>query len=366
MKKNPSLLILTLGHFIIDFSCLYFYFSNFAKHGIPNIISSALLYNFLAFALQAPLGFFFDKFPAKHISTLGTLLVLGGYFAGICHLPSAGLILCGFGNAFFHIGGSIGIVRTDCKGLRDAGIFVSSGALGVSLGTYFAHNTYFDFAALVILLLLIVLLIAQQTVTSPGRQTVSSLPAKTNATLLLLTLFAVLIRSLGGLFFPTSYKEYNIPFLAAVLPGTAAFLGKFLGGFLSHFCTNVLHKALPDIRIDLRTGNYIFGTLTLLLSSILLTFGGHLPFLCFLGILCFHTAMPVTLFELYCILPDRPGFAMGLSTVMLFLGYLPHEFFSLEQQSSRPILYILTLTATCCMVASLWIYRRAARKGNCL
>lgn len=387
MKRKVSLPILTLGHLGVDLACLYFYFTNFPQSGLVTILGSALLYNFLAFALQAPIGYFFDRFPAKRSTTIGIVFILGGYFLGLWHFSSAGLILCGFGNAFYHVGGSIGIARTDKNGLRDSGIFVSSGALGVSLGTYLANGghglseSFFSSATLIILLLLIVLLILQQQVVSPSKQKTSSLPAKANVTLLMLSLFAVFIRSLGGLFFPTAYKEYRdvfiftekmtiyfyvmiYPALTVLTPGIVAFLGKFLGGFLSILSTRLLHKLMPDADIDLRTGNYLFGISTLLLSTILLTFAGHIPFLCFLGILCFHAAMPVTLFELYCILPDRPGFAMGLSTVMLFLGYLPHEFFSLDELPASIILYALTLLATACMVASLWIYRKANPKSS--
>lgn len=387
MKRKFSLPILTLGHFGVDLACLYFYFTNFPQSGLVTFLGSALLYNFLAFALQAPIGYFFDRFPAKRNTTIGILFILGGYLLGLWHFSSAGLILCGFGNAFYHVGGSIGIARTDKKGLQDSGIFVSSGALGVSSGTYLANRghglseSFFRSATLIILLLLIVLLILQQQVVSPNRQKPSRLPAKANATLLMLSLFAVFIRSLGGLFFPTAYKEFSnvflfnekitfyfyvviYPALTVLTPGIVAFLGKFLGGFLSIGSTRVLHKLMPNTDIDLRTGNYLFGTITLLLSTILLAFTGHVPFLCFLGILCFHAAMPVTLFELYCILPDRPGFAMGLSTVMLFLGYLPHEFFSLDVLPASIILFILTLLATICMVLSLWIYRRAANNNK--
>ena len=146
--------------------------------------------------------------------------------------------------------------------------------------------------------------------------------------------------------------------------GIVSFLGKFSGGFLSTLNTRILHKLLPNADIDLRTGNYLFGAVTLLLSAILLAFAGHIPFLCFLGILCFHAAMPVTLFELYCILPDHPGFAMGLSTVMLFLGYLPHEFFSLSTLPAPILLFALSLLATTCMVLSLWVYRHANHAHN--
>ena len=124
MKRNYSRLTLTLGHFGIDMACLYFYFTNFPQSGMAKVISATLLYNFFAFALQAPIGYFFDKFPAKRSTAIGILFILGGYFLGMWHFRTAGLILCGFGNAFYHVGGSIGIARTDKKGLKDSGIFV--------------------------------------------------------------------------------------------------------------------------------------------------------------------------------------------------------------------------------------------------
>ena len=371
MKKNPALLILTIGHFVVDLSCLYFYFANFPQSELIAGIAAALLYNFLAFALQAPIGYFFDRFPAKRNTSIGILFVICGYICGLFRFSAAGLILCGFGNAFYHVGGSIGIARTDKKGLRDSGIFVSAGALGVSLGTYLA-NCEQNFTitlinpTVVILLLLIVLLILQLPIITPDKQEASCLPEKTNTALLLLSLLAVFIRSLGGLFFPTSYKAlFSFPanatltlFLTAIASGIIAFLGKFLGGFLSGLCAKLLPIRFPAKNIDLRSSNYIFGAITLLLSSVFFTLSNQ-PTLCFLGILCFHAAMPVTLFELYCILPDHPGFAMGLSTVMLFLGYLPYAFAPLDGLPSSLILCLLTLLAAGCMLVSLFIYRRA-------
>lgn len=377
MKRNVTLPILTVGHFLVDLACLYFFFTNYPQSGMVTIVSAALLYNFLAFALQAVIGYFFDRFSAKRSTTIGILFILCGYALGLYHHPSAGLVLCGFGNAFYHVGGSIGIARTDKKGLRDSGIFVSAGALGVSLGTYLAgyyllSESFFSETTIWILLLLIVILILQALVNSSIREAANNFSTGTNAALLLLSLFAVFIRSLGGLFFPASYKELFIPaeytsltfFFLVMASGIVAFLGKFLGGFLSNLCTSILHKFTPFKNIDLRSGNYLFGTITLLASSLLLTFGGNIPSLCFLGILCFHAAMPVTLFELYCILPDRPGFAMGLSTVMLFLGYLPYAFSPLDGLPASLILCVLTLLAAGCMLVSLLIYRRALRKGE--
>lgn len=386
MNSKFTLPILTVGHFVVDLACLFFYFANFPQGGFITGIAAAVLYNFLAFALQAPIGYFFDRFPAKRSTSIGILLVVCGYTCGFFTFSHVGLIFCAIGNAFYHVGGSIGIARIDKKGLRDSGIFVSAGALGVSLGTYLASGQalFISFRqpkTALLLLLLVSILIMQLWVDSPKRKNTATLSEDTNAALLLLSLFAVFIRSLGGFFFPTAYKAlFALPedtpyalFLLAMASGIVAFLGKFLGGFFSWLCTGLLHKLFPKKRIDLRHGNYIFGTFTLLLSAVFLTLGSKMPvlqflnpnskpILCFLGILLFHAAMPVTLFELYCILPDRPGFAMGLSTLMLFLGYLPYAFFPLEKLPAPAILLLLTLLAAGCMLLSLRIYCKESVK----
>ncbi len=368
MKRNLSLPVLTLGHFLIDLACLYFLFSHYPQGDVVAGIQTALLYNFLAFALQAVIGYFFDRFPARRSTSIGILSVLCGYLCGFCKFPAAGLILCGIGNSFYHVGGSIGIAGTDRRVLRSSGIFVSSGALGVSLGIHLAAESHS--AAVWILLLLIALLLLQTLVVSSFETTTTELSADTGTILLVLSLVAVLIRSLGGLFFPASYRTlFTLPtdsttavLLLAMASGVTAFLGKFLGGFLSISCTNLLHKSKRFKNIDIRTGNYLFGAITLLCSALLLTIWGNIPALCFLGILCFHAAMPVTLFELYCILPDRPGFAMGLSTLMLFLGYLPTAFVPPDKLPARLILCVLTLLAAGCMAASLLIYQKAVHQ----
>lgn len=378
MKHKFTLLILTLGHFCVDLACLYFYFAHFPHSGAITIISSALLYNFFAFALQAPIGYFFDRFPARRSTTIGLLFIIGGYLLGVCHLPSAGLLFCGIGNAFYHVGGSIDIARTDKRGLIHSGIFVSSGALGVSLGTFLGEQLKLFNGA--ILLLLIVLLFLQRAVITHEKQKSSGLSAKTNAALLLLSLFAVFIRSFGGLFFPPLYKEVfsftqifflENPalylFLTAMSSGIVAFLGKFSGGFLSCLCAKLIHRLFPKKKIDLRSCNYIFGIVTLLLSILFFTLGSkptRAPEFCFLGVMFFHAAMPVTLYELYCILPDRPGFAMGLSTVMLFLGYLPYALFPLDDLPAPLLLPLLTLLAAICMTISLLVYCRAIRTNQ--
>ncbi|MCL2751307.1 MAG: hypothetical protein FWE62_00980 [Firmicutes bacterium] len=71
------------------------------------INSGFLLYNFIAFALQAPLDYLVDRVRLSHLyfSIIGCLLVTFGLILPIS--PWAKLILCAGGNALFHIGGRI-------------------------------------------------------------------------------------------------------------------------------------------------------------------------------------------------------------------------------------------------------------------
>lgn len=147
------------------------------------------------------------RFSVKSSTATGILFVLCGCACGLCKLLAAGLVLCGFGNAFYHVKCRHRPHRK--KGLRDSGIFVSAWTLGVSLGTYLASchvlsEGSLSLTTILILLLLIVFLLLQTQVISSIKQTTGSHSAKTNTALLLLSLFAVFIRSLGGLFFPSS------------------------------------------------------------------------------------------------------------------------------------------------------------------
>ena len=118
-------------HFLVDFLCAHAMFRWAAEGLLPD----ALVYNFCAFALQMPLGALMDLHSQRQSKLPAAVAALGSA------LTILGSITCpavlGLGNALFHVGGGIGVIREDdarhWQG-RGLGVFVAPGALGLFLG----------------------------------------------------------------------------------------------------------------------------------------------------------------------------------------------------------------------------------------
>nr|WP_300834687.1 hypothetical protein [uncultured Acetatifactor sp.] len=125
-------------HLLVDGMCALAMFGRLLPGGDRGL--SILVYNFCAFALQMPLGVALDAlcvgkkgreadFPFL-FALAGVLCTMGGAF-----LHPAVL---GIGNALFHVGGGVGTIREDDRRSwrgRGLGVFVAPGALGLYLGT---------------------------------------------------------------------------------------------------------------------------------------------------------------------------------------------------------------------------------------
>lgn len=125
-------------HLLVDGMCALAMFGRHLPGGDRGL--SILVYNFCAFALQMPLGVALDAlcggkkgretdFPFLFVLA-GVLCTVGGAF-----LHPAVL---GIGNALFHVGGGVGTIREDDRQSwrgRGLGVFVAPGALGIYLGT---------------------------------------------------------------------------------------------------------------------------------------------------------------------------------------------------------------------------------------
>nr|WP_300911556.1 hypothetical protein [uncultured Acetatifactor sp.] len=125
-------------HLLVDGMCALAMFGRLLPGGDRGL--SILVYNFCAFALQMPLGVALDAlcvgkkgreadFPFLFVLA-GVLCTVGGAF-----LHPAVL---GIGNALFHVGGGVGTIREDDRRSwrgRGLGVFVAPGALGLYLGT---------------------------------------------------------------------------------------------------------------------------------------------------------------------------------------------------------------------------------------
>ena len=135
---------------------------------------------------------------------------------------------------------------------------------------------------------------------------------------------------------PKGFVE--LPKKDALLPGILLFLVVVLrsvggavelpwktGGLaLASVCAVVFGKTLGGILSD-RLGPLPVSICSLCLAAVLFCFGDH-PASGLMALLLFNMTMPITLFALSKAMPYTKGFAFGLLTFALFLGFLPGSF----------------------------------------
>ena len=318
-SRQTSLAVYTFAHFCVDFACFFLLYRGFvASVSLEGAWAGLLLYNCVAFGLQAPIGYFCDMHHGFPAGVLGCMLTA----LGLCFIdiPWAGLVLSALGNAFFHVGGGIDSLTHANGKLARSGIFVSSGAMGVVLGTLAgkAELPFFvPFALLVIStagILFFALKSAKDALRFSGKPAVGGVGIGLMACCL-----AVCIRAYGGTILQLPWRAELL-----ILPALGAMLGKACGGVLA------------DAFGARRTG-----VVSLLLCIPLLVFCYESPLWCTLGIVLFNINMPITLCAVSDRLPGYPGLSFGLTTVALLLGSIVSFFFAAEQAQALLLLPVL-------------------------
>ena len=336
MKTSSTLIGYAFGHFAVDFSCGFILFSLSAGEKLELISASVLflVYNLLAFGTQFLFGILSDRTAGngKFLAAAGAAVCAAGLVVG-ARSPIACVLLMGFGNAAFHVGGGIDAVTRDA-GYTRAGMFVSTGALGIALGAHFGEKGKLPVFLFIIALLAAALWILaacdgkkreELNLTYTDEDDKTSPAIATLGMSAVLILGAVLIRSWAGFLAPNAGSESRFAFL---IPPMAAFAGKFLGG------------ALADIFGARKTG-----TLAVLLA-IPLYFVGANHFIVFAAaVFCYNIAMPITLVELVRRLKGHEGFAFGLTTLALLLGYLGSVLLPLPVRAAKFAVVFLSFIA---------------------
>jgi len=322
-NQSKSLMAYTFSHFSVDFACFFMLF-----HGFKNSIGSLdlvaigfLIYNVIAFGLQPIVGFICDDNPKIPIGIIGCCIVMVGLTT--FSFPWASLVLCAVGNACFHIGGGIDSLKYANGKMFRSGVFVSTGAVGVVLGTLIGQNAKAAlYLPLVLILSSIILLIIF------SQKSGSAVPCKFKiasdlpfAAIIIFALAAIVIRSYVGGVIPISWKTNTY---LLVLPSISACAGKALGGFLGD-----------------QFGAKRVGVSSLLLSLPLLCFGKNIVLFSVIGIILFNITMPITLCAVASKFPYNPGLAFGLTTLALLCGNVPTFFFSVSPNFVFPVLIAL-------------------------
>lgn len=288
-------------HFLVDMVCAWAMFAFFREGNYESL----LVYNFCAFALQMPFGTLLDlirdkgkRLPAV-CAALGALITAAG---ALIHPAVLGL-----GNALFHVGGGMDVIEEDFSKRwksRALGVFVAPGAIGLYLGTLLGKATGSMAVLLVasILMAALVMLLFRRGREYGQDDHSGESPGCGIVTVALCCFIVVILRSWVGL--AVSFEWKSIPLYGALaVIGAAA--GKCCGGFLAA-----------------RFGISRTATVTLLLAAVSYL-AADIPLFGIAAIFLFNMSMPLTLYLLASRLPHMVGFAFGLLTFGLFLGFLP-------------------------------------------
>jgi MFS transporter, FSR family, fosmidomycin resistance protein len=346
MKNKTSLAVYTISHLVIDFSCFYILMGTFSEslEDLMVISFGFLTYNIFAFGLQMFIGHFVDQHAIEHLNValVGCFLVCLGVIFGVTFgffsfnlAPWLALILCAFGNASFHIGGGIdSLVYSDGKMAR-GGIFVSSGAIGVTLGTVAGRS---GFPAWIVITILLICLGAiyffcssENTKITPELEliNISNPKISKRSIIIYLCIISIIVRSFVGFQIPITWKTNTFLF---ILPSICAFTGKMAGGLLAD-----------------RFGARNVGVSSLLIAIPFLCFFFDNILLCALGLFAFNITMSITLLGVAIQLPNRPGFSFGLTTLALLVGNIPTFFFILSEKLISIVLPILIIISAICI-----------------
>ena len=341
--------IYSLIHFIVDLACAILV-TNLVTQKMGqsiNLFYAIILYDFFAFAMQLPIGIIADKVNKNAIcSAIGCILVAIAFA-----FSSYGFIACfiaGIGNSMFHIGGGIDVLNISDKKAAPSGIFVSTGAMGIYLGSK-SLSAGFDKFYLVIITLFIsalLLLWLYRTIKDKvvNKEVIIPKLSINEHIAILCLITTVCIRSYVGFILAFEWKSKLLLSVFAIL---AVIFGKMLGGIIGD-----------------RIGFKKISIISLGISSILFIFAFNNAILGILAILLFNMTMPITLTALSNILDNNKGMAFGLLTLALFIGTIP-VFCGMTEALFTPIgLFGITIISALILYIGILRYMKFMEKDS--
>ncbi|MBE6116713.1 MAG: MFS transporter [Erysipelotrichaceae bacterium] len=301
-KSNATRIIgiLSAMHFMTDLICAFAVYSMIAEGKAVRVV----MYNFCAFVLQMPLGLLADAMRSRRQEDNAILFIglsIPLTLSGLLNFP---VWVFGLGNALFHVGGGIITIHKDHENRyegRGLGTFVAPGAIGLFLGQVIAGNSIIlRIGITAVMTVLFVLLYAEIGRNNPERETAALEIDEEALKAIILTLLVVILRSYVG--FAVSFEWKHGVFLGFLAVLCVAG-GKTLGGFV---------KPVLGYRKTV--------VVTLVAAARCYLSGSIIP-LGLAALLLFNMTMPITL----CMLAERmkhlEGFAFGILTFGLFIGF---------------------------------------------
>ncbi|HOD93007.1 MAG TPA: hypothetical protein PLT91_05230 [Clostridia bacterium] len=291
-----TLIAYSIAHFLTDAVCAGLIFSN------PDMIPYILMYDLLAFSTQPITGIIADTLSRYRLFAIagGILTSFGALFS----LPiPIKICMIGIGNSLFHVGGGAAILKGSSSKASPLGIFVAPGSMGLLLGTLFPSITIYAAIALTVVSIILIWLKDYKSKKISEDMPIFKCDKKTVSFLVIaVILISISVRSIASYSVSFSWKDTIV---LSLIAGFMVMTGKVAGGFvLDKF------KAIPVV------------IASLLLPGPIIAFLSSYAVPSLLGQFLINISMPLTLYMLYRMIPDYPGFAFGLAASFLFPGMI--------------------------------------------
>ena len=301
-------------HFCVDGLCLCCLY--LATTGIQDLLKYFVVYNVLAFLTQPPTGMLADRVKQRHWILLSSIILLIlAVIETVCVIPYCSAapvfllmllsVLLGIGNSLFHVwGGKETAVRTG-NDIRALGVFVSTGAFGLAVGSVFLSRALMFGLLLGICILALAYLridTAKPIVTTEVDIESEVYPQPLVWVVLILIMLIVAGRSFTGESFT---KVIDKTPMVVLLIGALTMMGKMAGGWLVKWLGMVTSIILLLVGVTIciaAKGNHIGIALA--------------------GLFMVNCTMPITLYWANVMLKGREGLAFGLLAASLIPGYL--------------------------------------------
>ena len=292
--------------------------------------------------MQMPFGIIADKLNRNSlIAIIGCLLAGAAY--GVASIPVAAAVIIGLGNAMFHIGGGIDVLNISAEKPGALGVFVSPGAFGIYFGAMLGRGTALSAYVMPLVLAAAAALILLLHTAQKGNHlknaefSLDGIGSRHIAAAIACFFLVVCLRSFVGLALDFPWKGLGFNATALIC---AVVIGKVIGGFAAG-----------------RFGTAKIAAISLGAAAILFLFPSA-PAPGIAAVLLFNMTMPITLWATAKIMPGAKGFAFGLLTFGIFIGFLP-VYLGIGMPSAASWLFALLAAAS---LAILWAGLRKSAK----
>lgn len=296
---------------IISYTLLYIKFSTYVA------VFIVILYDFFAFFPQVIIAEFHNSHKKINIGLIGVFL----FVLSILLVKSnndtfyiLSMFFLAIGNAFLHESGAIAVAFMTTKNIFPSALFVSGGSFGIIIGIYMGklQIPLFWLSIPLIIITLILLLTQREWCKEKNYHYKFDIVNKKiePINIIIISFIVIAVRSYIGFTIPMYWKE---DYWQTVLLFCSLGLGKAVGGYLSD-CYG--YKKISMVSTLLCIPFIIIGQWHMIFSLI--------------GMLLFSMTMSITYAMLLNVIKDNAGVAFGITTIALFVGFLPAYLFKLD------------------------------------